>query len=459
MCVCLNLTLLTGVFVSPALVHAADTCQLVPTSATYDANSGVYSYDFELSSINLTFINAVNSGQVTVQLGGSTASISNGNLTPFSTLKIGPFTFPNTNLEGQQAVVFNGGTSSCSTNVPAYTSSDPVTCSLTFPAGRQTSRPTGASTEYSYAYALSGSQSFGQLTATLRTGITLNSTFLDRPFTGGGTIARTDQPLAGLWQITDSKSGKVICSATAPAPTPLSEGAPYCDSGVFVIAPKNGDPKTLSIQYSSSQTHNFKDGTFFIAVQNGGTQTGTGNLLYTNTSNGRIEGAGGLNFTMTLATPAQEGSSLVISGVGDNVTYCGPYTLPTINAVGLQVNPFDYCKQANPADKEACAACFGPPGAPTGKIWTGIGCIGTTTPEIVRSLLTIGLGLSGGVVLLSILAGAFMLATSAGEPKKIQEAQEMISAAVIGLLFVIFSAIILRFIGVSILHIPGFLEK
>jgi len=66
------------------------------------------------------------------------------------------------------------------------------------------------------------------------------------------------------------------------------------------------------------------------------------------------------------------------------------------------------------------------------------------------------LGLSGGVVLLSILAGAFMLITSAGEPKQVQEAQEMITAAIIGLLFIIFSILILQFVGVSILHIPGF---
>lgn len=89
-------------------------------------------------------------------------------------------------------------------------------------------------------------------------------------------------------------------------------------------------------------------------------------------------------------------------------------------------------------------------------VWTAIGCIPTSPQGIVQSLLRVGLGMAGGVVVLSVLAGAFMLTTSSGEPKKVQEAQELISSAIIGLLFVVFSVIILQFIGVQILRLPGF---
>lgn len=118
---------------------------------------------------------------------------------------------------------------------------------------------------------------------------------------------------------------------------------------------------------------------------------------------------------------------------------------------------FNLCNQANPDDRQLCTDCSGTDPAGNGKIWTAVGCIDTTTPQsIINDLLTLGLGLSGGVVLLSILAGAFMFATSAGEPKRVQEAQEMVTATIVGLLFIIFSVIILQFFGISILHLPGF---
>ena len=58
-----------------------------------------------------------------------------------------------------------------------------------------------------------------------------------------------------------------------------------------------------------------------------------------------------------------------------------------------------------------------------------------------------------------ILVGAFMLSVSQGDPNKTKEAKEIITSAIIGLLFVIFSVTILQFVGVEILHIPGFGES
>lgn len=129
-------------------------------------------------------------------------------------------------------------------------------------------------------------------------------------------------------------------------------------------------------------------------------------------------------------------------------------TLDTTNAPP----PFELCKQVNKADEEACNACRVGSASPNGSpgLWTSVGCIPTNFQGIIQSLLSIGLGISGGFVVITVLMGAFKFATSAGQPKQIQEAQETISAAVIGLLFVIFSIIILKFIGVSLLHIPGF---
>ncbi len=118
----------------------------------------------------------------------------------------------------------------------------------------------------------------------------------------------------------------------------------------------------------------------------------------------------------------------------------------------METVPFDLCKQAATQEEiDKCNECV-----KKQSLWTAVGCVPTDAQGIVQSLLRIGLGLSGGVVILAILAGAFMFATSSGDTKKVQEAQEMISSAIIGLLFVIFSVIILQFVGISLLHIPGF---
>lgn len=107
-------------------------------------------------------------------------------------------------------------------------------------------------------------------------------------------------------------------------------------------------------------------------------------------------------------------------------------------------------------------ACAGEKAGVTGQtgfkpgLYTSLGCIGADSESIVTSLVRIGLGLAGGVGLLMILAGAFMFTTSQGEPKRASEAKELITSAVLGLIFIIFSVTLLQFIGVSILRIPGF---
>jgi hypothetical protein len=45
---------------------------------------------------------------------------------------------------------------------------------------------------------------------------------------------------------------------------------------------------------------------------------------------------------------------------------------------------------------------------------------------------------------------------SQGNPEKIQAAREQLTAAIVGLLFIIFSLVIIQVLGYDILHIPGF---
>jgi hypothetical protein len=111
---------------------------------------------------------------------------------------------------------------------------------------------------------------------------------------------------------------------------------------------------------------------------------------------------------------------------------------------------FDLCSQVRSEDHTKCNHCL-----QTDGIWTGLGCVSFNPTGLVSNLLSIGIGLAGGFALLLLLYGSFLLATSAGNPDQVQKAQDVIGSAVTGLLFIVFSVVILRIIGVDILGIPG----
>jgi hypothetical protein len=90
-------------------------------------------------------------------------------------------------------------------------------------------------------------------------------------------------------------------------------------------------------------------------------------------------------------------------------------------------------------------------------IWTGIGCIDFSLPDLIQhKVFGYGLGLGGLLTMFGIIISAFQIQTSQGNPEKIKKAQERLTSFVIGLLVIIFSIFILRVIGVDLLRIPGF---
>jgi len=90
------------------------------------------------------------------------------------------------------------------------------------------------------------------------------------------------------------------------------------------------------------------------------------------------------------------------------------------------------------------------------KVWTALGCVDTTTGGFVSNLFTIGVSLGGGIALLLIVFGALQMMTSAGNPEKLNSGKELVTAAITGLLFIIFSIFLLQLIGYNIFGIPGF---
>lgn len=92
-----------------------------------------------------------------------------------------------------------------------------------------------------------------------------------------------------------------------------------------------------------------------------------------------------------------------------------------------------------------------------GPIHTAIGDIDPTNLQgFIQQLLNLALGVAGGIAFLLMLFGAFQIMTSSGNPEKMKAGGELITSALTGLLFIIFSIFLLKLIGVDILQIPGF---
>lgn len=98
-----------------------------------------------------------------------------------------------------------------------------------------------------------------------------------------------------------------------------------------------------------------------------------------------------------------------------------------------------------------------------GGINTAIGCIpfadssgNPATQLFVTFLLRWGMGIAGGVALILIVYAGILILTSGGNPQKLTAGKELLTAAITGLLLLVFGAFVLDFIGVNILNIPGF---
>lgn len=85
---------------------------------------------------------------------------------------------------------------------------------------------------------------------------------------------------------------------------------------------------------------------------------------------------------------------------------------------------------------------------------TALGNISTDPTTFVGRILRIATGLAGGLALILMVTGSIRVLTSSGDQQRLAAGRDMIVAAIAGLLFLIFSVLILKFIGVKIIDIP-----
>lgn len=83
----------------------------------------------------------------------------------------------------------------------------------------------------------------------------------------------------------------------------------------------------------------------------------------------------------------------------------------------------------------------------------------TDPGAFIQKIFAILLSLSGGIALLLIIKAGYQLMTSQGKPEQIQQGRDQLIAAIVGLVFLIFSFVFLQLIGFNILHIPGFSDS
>ena len=120
-----------------------------------------------------------------------------------------------------------------------------------------------------------------------------------------------------------------------------------------------------------------------------------------------------------------------------------------------------YCEGGTePSDYEACMTCLYDGTATAepkeGVSWTVLGCIKTDPGSFTQQMLQLTTTVIGGIMFLVFLYGGFKLLTSAGDPQQLATGKRLVTSSIVALLLIIFSLVILRFVGVEILKLPGF---
>ena len=106
---------------------------------------------------------------------------------------------------------------------------------------------------------------------------------------------------------------------------------------------------------------------------------------------------------------------------------------------------------------ESTPAYFCDSGDPNSGIETAIGCVPyVNINEFTGYMLAWFIGIAGGTAFIMMIYGGFLIITSAGNPERVGSGKVILTSAISGLLFLVFSVFILRVIGLDILKIPGF---
>ncbi|HEX8932327.1 MAG TPA: pilin [Patescibacteria group bacterium] len=89
-------------------------------------------------------------------------------------------------------------------------------------------------------------------------------------------------------------------------------------------------------------------------------------------------------------------------------------------------------------------------------ISSDFGAFNTLPGSFILRVFGILLAASGAIAVLLIMRAGYKIMTARGNPEGLQQGREQLIAAIVGLMFLIFSFVLLQVIGVDLLRIPGF---
>jgi len=94
----------------------------------------------------------------------------------------------------------------------------------------------------------------------------------------------------------------------------------------------------------------------------------------------------------------------------------------------------------------------------TNGINTAIGCLQVLggQDQFLGAILKWAVGVGGGIAILLIVYAGFMIMSAAGSPDRLKAGQELLTSALSGLILLVFSIFILKFIGIDILGLGAF---
>ncbi|MBI3341606.1 hypothetical protein HY024_00625 [Candidatus Curtissbacteria bacterium] len=130
----------------------------------------------------------------------------------------------------------------------------------------------------------------------------------------------------------------------------------------------------------------------------------------------------------------------VVAGFHIHFNENGSGTITEGTGADIATSPGRNPCSAHPESREPATQCQ-----------TALGSIPIDAKGFTQKVLSISLGLAGGIALIFMVYGSIKILISSGDPKKVGEGREVIVAAVTGLLFLIFSVLILKYIGLTIL--------
>lgn len=157
-----------------------------------------------------------------------------------------------------------------------------------------------------------------------------------------------------------------------------------------------------------------------------------------------------VNFCSSVPALVEQQPGCVVPANGTCPTNCQSVPVSGCPNLGAPLNQLWLCAgtgTANTAEMVAGECIMG-----TGWVDTAIGCIPfDAVQETAKFFLQWGLSIGGGIALALIAISGFMFATSSGDPKKLENSKSMLFSAIGGLLMIVLSVFLLRFIGVNVL--------